>query len=58
VNRWLTWRARLEHLFVPGEWGCQCHVCATDRREEIARRLALVEKLRSHEEMEKWQKKT
>ena len=34
MNRWLTWRARLEHLFVPGEWGCLCHVCAAERERQ------------------------
>ena len=30
MNRWLTWRARLEHLFNPAN-ECLCHVCSQAR---------------------------
>lgn len=30
MNRWLTWRARLEHLLHPS-YCCLCHVCAAER---------------------------
>jgi hypothetical protein len=42
VNRWLTWRARLEHLFNPAN-ECLCHVCAQARIriDERAARLKL-----------------
>lgn len=33
VNRWLTWRARLEHLLFP-VMGCLCHVCAAERERQ------------------------
>jgi hypothetical protein len=40
MRRWLTWRARLEHLLFP-EFECMCVVCEATRDENTRLKLEL-----------------